>query len=637
AYDVEAADPDPGDILGFSLDVSPTGMTINGATGLIQWTPTSLQVGPNAVTVRVTDNGTPTGSATQAFTITVSGSNPPTITSLPGLAATEGLPYSYNVNANDLDPGDVLTFSLAVFPTGMTINPGTGLIQWTPASNQSGDHTVTVQVTDLGGLFDTQTFTITVAEALNSAPVITSLPTTTGTEDIPYRYDVLAMDSENDGITFSLDIFPAGMAVNPGTGVILWTPAIGQAGDHAVTVRATDNNSLGVLFSTQSFTISVRIKGAGLVVQCPGDTDFDSIPETGTAKCLHVTGGDGFVKMADGRVQYMFGFADVTGIPKAQVMDAGMLAGAFPAPTIMVDEGDDFYLNLTNVGMLVRPDLFDPHTIHWHGFPQASAIFDGVPDSSISINMGATLTYYYKVPGPGTYMWHCHVEATEHMQMGMLGNLYVKPAQDGTLYTFQGKNFAQFAYNDGDGSTGYDVDFPIQVSAFDPEFHDASETIKPLPFALMKDTYFMINGRGYPDTVNPNPLPAPGESITGVNATKVSQPMGSLIEAAQGQRILLRLSNINITVFNTIISPSIPMQVVGLDAKHLVSTTGEHLYYMTNSVTLGGGMTADVILDTTNVVPGTYFLYTADMNYLSNNEEDFGGAMTEIVISPSIP
>ena len=54
---------------------------------------------------------------------------------------------------------------------------------------------------------------------------------------------------------------------------------------------------------------------------------------------------------------------------------------------------------------------------------------------------------------------------------------------------------------------------------------------------------------------------------------------------------------------------------------------------MTNSVTLGGGETYDVILDTTNVDPGTYFLYAADLNNLSNDSEDYGGMMTEIVIN----
>jgi hypothetical protein len=44
-------------------------------------------------------------------------------------------------------------------------------------------------------------------------------------------------------------------------------------------------------------------------------------------------------------------------------------------------------------------------------------------------------------------------------------------------------------------------------------------------------------------------------------------------------------------------------------------------------------MAADAILDTTGVAPGTYYLYAANLNYLSNDNEDFGGMMTEIVIN----
>ena len=61
---------------------------------------------------------------------------------------------------------------------------------------------------------------------------------------------------------------------------------------------------------------------------------------------------------------------------------------------------------------------------------------------------------------------------------------------------------------------------------------------------------------------------------------------------------------------------------------------GRNLYYSTNSVTLGGGESVDAIVDTTNVTPGTYLLYTTNLNYLSNNQEDFGGMMTELVVNP---
>lgn len=393
--------------------------------------------------------------------------------------------------------------------------------------------------------------------------------------------------------------------------------------------------------------VAVLSANAAVSVQCPGDIDGDAewnspgepdlsdpLYKPGITKCMHLGAGDGFVTMADGYPQYMFGFSDLTGIPTnpapaapADAMSVGMLAGAFPAPLITLNEGDEFYLTLTNVGMAIRPDLFDPHTVHYHGFPQAAPIFDGVPDSSISINMGSSLTYFYKINDPGTFMYHCHVEATEHMQMGMLGNLYVSPTQNGTLLN----GYTQFAYNDGDGSTGYDVEKAIQMGSFDSAFHDASGTTQPLPFALMIDNYPMLNGRGYPDTVTSGVLPAPAE-----NGGKDSQLEDSLVTAAPGQRVLLRISNLNITRFYTLGSMGVTMTVVGKDAKLLRGPGGKDLYYQTNSVTLGGGESVDAIVDIPlDAIPGTtrYFLYATELNYLSNDTEAFGGMMTEIRVN----
>src|SRR5205823_11953627 len=63
-----------------------------------------------------------------------------------------------------------------------------------------------------------------------------------------------------------------------------------------------------------------------------------------------------------------------------------------------------------------------------------------------------------------------------------------------------------YAYNDGDGSTYYDVEYPIQMHGFDPNFHFVGMTFNPEGFADMKDKYFLLNGRSYPDTVTPGPL-----------------------------------------------------------------------------------------------------------------------------------
>ena len=71
-YNVDATDPDVGDILTYFLISSPEGMTIDSATGEINWTPTDNQIGDNDVTVEVSDNGFPIRIDTQSFKIKVS-------------------------------------------------------------------------------------------------------------------------------------------------------------------------------------------------------------------------------------------------------------------------------------------------------------------------------------------------------------------------------------------------------------------------------------------------------------------------------------------------------------------------------------------------------------------------------------
>lgn len=403
------------------------------------------------------------------------------------------------------------------------------------------------------------------------------------------------------------------------------------------------------------------------LVQCPPDTDGIDTDGDGIVDndhvCMHISSGDGIVKTADrdrtgadpekGDL-YCFGFADVTLSPVPEL--DGVMGAEFPAPTLVgyrggvgtpepLREGQKLYLTLTNVGMVMRGDLFDPHTVHFHGFPNASTVFDGEPMAGLSINMGASFTYFYNLVEPGTYMYHCHVEAAEHMQMGMLGNLYIRPLQDllpdGTdLNGFTHHTGTKYAYNDGDGSTRYDVDYPVQISSYDPVFHGASLAVQPLNFAYMRDTYPMLNGRGYPDTVLEVPILNNRSTYRPELPDIYAQKVHARATATQGQKILLRLSSLATTEFYSVKIHGLPMTVIGRGARILRGPDGpggipgKNLYYDTDTITLGGGQTADVILDTAGVAPGTYHLYCSNLNHLSNDTEDFGGMMTEIVVTP---
>ena len=125
------------------------------------------------MTVRVTD--TTALFATQSYSITVAAAQAPVapvITSTPVLTATVGVAYSYPVVATDANVGDIVSYSLTTFPAGMTINPVSGLIAWTPLAGQVGPNAVTVQATDPGLLSSTQSFSVTVAAA-TGGPTIT--------------------------------------------------------------------------------------------------------------------------------------------------------------------------------------------------------------------------------------------------------------------------------------------------------------------------------------------------------------------------------------------------------------------------------------------------------------------------------
>jgi FtsP/CotA-like multicopper oxidase with cupredoxin domain len=363
--------------------------------------------------------------------------------------------------------------------------------------------------------------------------------------------------------------------------------------------------------------------------------------------------------------------------------------------------------------MIMRPDLFEQHTVHFHGYPNASSFYDGVPDASIAINIGASFTYYYLAPDAGTYFWHCHITPPEHLQMGMVGQLHVRPRQDRvpqgqSLYTFLGyqngisepttnpvadlrtecnpavdilcsatmpaggatANTAtraitgslcnnpavnvssgltpNYTYNDGDGSTCYDVEYPIQMHGFDPNFHFVGMTFNPELFVDMKDKYFLLNGRSYPDTV----APGPQATISSDGVMHYSQPLPAIINIPFGGKALLRLVNLSVTEYHTLQSVGVPMKEAGFNAKLLRDQAGNNTEFYTNSVTLGGGESLDVILDASDAgcssFAGTgcsatlypagsvFYVYTPKLDELSNDAENFGGMMTEVHICKTV-
>jgi len=74
------------------------------------------------------------------------GNSPPKITSTPPTTISQGR-YEYAVTASDAE-GDPLTYTLPTAPAGMTIDKGTGRIEWRVTGETKGTHRVKVAVED---------------------------------------------------------------------------------------------------------------------------------------------------------------------------------------------------------------------------------------------------------------------------------------------------------------------------------------------------------------------------------------------------------------------------------------------------------------------------------------------------------
>jgi FtsP/CotA-like multicopper oxidase with cupredoxin domain len=96
--------------------------------------------------------------------------------------------------------------------------------------------------------------------------------------------------------------------------------------------------------------------------------------------------------------------------------------GSYPGPLLQVPQAAEVTIRFRNA-------LPMPTTVHWHGL-RLDFRFDGVPDlTQPAVEPGGSFTYQLRFPDAGIYWYHPHVREDVQQDLGLYGNIFVRPSR----------------------------------------------------------------------------------------------------------------------------------------------------------------------------------------------------------------
>ncbi|SFM85372.1 putative Ig domain-containing protein [Methanolobus profundi] len=239
--DLNASDPDEGDILLYSRDVEFGSLN----NGVFTWTPGYSDEGTYHVKFTVNDTEF-TVSDTVIIDVTNSNSAP-VIESISDTLVNELDTVTIELIASDIDDDDELTFTKDVTYGDLADN----IFTWTPDVNDSGFHSIVFTVSD-GQLTDSTVAKIAVGNT-NMPPVIVPPDEQHGKENELLTFTLNASDEDdgdNEILTYAVLHAPSGAAINSSTGVFTWTPTYEQSGNYYVEFTVSDKLYTAVQYVT---------------------------------------------------------------------------------------------------------------------------------------------------------------------------------------------------------------------------------------------------------------------------------------------------------------------------------------------------------------------------------------------------
>lgn len=233
----------------------------------------------------------------------------------------------------------------------------------------------------------------------------------------------------------------------------------------------------------------------------------------------------------------------------------------FPGPILYMNEGDSVIVNVRNQSQRA------PHTIHWHGLDVDQAN-DGVPSTSFVIFHLQDTNYKFVAPHAGTYLYHCHVASVIHVQMGMYGNVIVRPAGGGNQAWTGGPSF--------------DKEYNWLISEFDKSWHD---TIPPHDSTDTAFVFFQLP-----------PFEPDYFLINGLSRNQLSDST-TAISAKVGEKVYLRLSNVGFYMYKITFPPSLDAEVISSDGRALPSALDQDTLWLTPGERYGVMLSPSVEMD----------------------------------------
>ena len=301
--------------------------------------------------------------------------------------------------------------------------------------------------------------------------------------------------------------------------------------------------------------------GEGIV--CTDGPNFDLTTETG------------YIGTPDDNVVYMWGYA------------AGNSAFQHPSPVLCVNEGE-------TVTVILHNTLPEDVSITFPG--QDNVLADGAPaqpqfavagDPSSLTSLtnaapanGGSVTYSFTANNPGTFIYQSGTDPAKQVRMGLFGALIVRPAL--------GPNYAN---NRPDSVFNTDTEFMVLLSEIDPYLNQAVERQVVngddynFNMANYHPRYWLINGRGFPDSFAPN-----GASWL------PTQPYGALARVEP----YIDGDPWSLTRYIGVGTVDLPMHphsksalIVGRDGRAFEGPNGEDLSFESFSLPMGPGLTWD--------------------------------------------